>query len=173
MLAEADAKSLLKNFFSSLVSPGTFFRQQSVEILERWQAALEKRMKEIISGHHVYYWLHLYRRLAPENVFRYPNIGSVYILRNILESAFYKYGRLDAGSLDDDIISGENIDPGLIMNGEYLKSMKAHGLQLSGKCSGLYIRKFGFDRFVEILSLEGMASEYHRATAILRRVFKG
>ncbi len=156
-VADADAELLSRNFISLLAPPRVFSPQRSVEILELWEKSLEARMSEIICRHHVYYWLHVYRGLPPENVFGYRDIHSVDLIRNILESAFYKYGKIDRASLDDDMIFGENVDSRIVMSGEYVRSSEKYGLPVPPTSRGIFVRTFSINHFTEILSLDRMA----------------
>jgi hypothetical protein len=167
-------KSHAQNFFSLLVSPSSFSYLTSIEIVEKWKSSLEALMETIISRHHVLYWFHLYRRFAPENVFGYKSDTSTWLVRMILESAFLKYGSGNDDLLDEEMLHGNDIDISQIMSGEYEKITEPIRNKMLGEgCSGVFIKKFNISLFLEILSIEYLASEYHQATVMFRRANKG
>jgi hypothetical protein len=162
----------IKNFFSLLNPPSQFSSIQSIDILKAWKISLEKRIGEIISKHHAYYWLHLYRRIGPEDAFGFEP-PSVFLVRETLECAFAKYG---AESIGNDLIQGDKISINEIMNGEYEQVLKELGFDTKkiklGK-NKTFIKKFGIEQLLEIYSLEQLASEYVYAAGCLRRAYKG
>lgn len=66
---------------------------EAIKFVEALQQRLETEMKKTISTKSVYYWFHLYRRIAPVASFEGESKQTVWLYRNILESAFLKYGK--------------------------------------------------------------------------------
>ena len=161
--------SVVGALLSILNPPRIFSNIESDIILEGFKKSLEDRIKDIISKHSVYYWMHLYRRLAPENTFRHESLVSVGLYRQTMEAAFAKYGSLQAGN---DLLAGTEIDPGEIMSGEVKRIHDELGIEFNPP-PGIYVKEFSLSHFVELLSLERLVSEFCRVVAMLRRVYKG
>lgn len=172
-----DTHSLVQQFLKPLAPPSRYSTATSVDILNLLLARVEQRMAEVVSRHHFYYWLHLYRRLAPENWLDGISPSSVRLAREILECAFLKYGNFEIG---EDLIFGDEIHASKIMGGDFVKALEKHGgdpLSISNQRmpggSRVFIGNFNIVQFVEMLSLERLAIEYWYLTACLRRAYKG
>jgi hypothetical protein len=161
--------NVIRALLSVLNPPKAFSNLESGVILESFKKSLEDRIKEIISKHSVYYWMHLYRRLAPENTFGHLSLVSVRLYRETMEAAFAKYGSLQIGN---DLLQGTEIDPDEIMSGEVKRILNGLGAEFKPP-PGIYIKEFSFSQFVELLSLERLVSEFCQVVAMLRRVYKG
>ncbi len=166
------SNSILKSYLSLLTPPSQFESLVAASLVNLFQKKIEPEMKEILSKHHVYYWLHLYRRLAPENTFNDKSLATIYYYRNIFESAAIKFG---SGAIDNDFLKGDNINTSEIMSGEYEKALDV--LQIKDKyrqqIEGIYIKNFGIEDFIELLSLERLAYEFWHTTVCIRRIHKG
>lgn len=168
----AATKEVLTRFFSSFSIPARFPVEESTEVLQRLLVQLEEAIANLVGQHHLYYWLHLYRRLAPADSFGYQSITTVALYREITETSFLKYGK---GEIGDDLIMGEGLDPKDIMSGEYIRAWRElYNVEPSaGQFNGVYIGKFGVEQFLQLLSLECLTAEYWYVTACLRRAYKG
>jgi len=169
-LRDVPTKSAVRTFLSILNPPREFSNLKSIDILLSLEKALEDRIAAIVSKHSIYYWIHLYRRLAPENTFRHESLVSVRLYRETMETAFVKYGRLDIGN---DLVMGTNLDPQQVMSGEVKRIQEELGIKATGSYSGIYIKEFSMSHFLELLSLERLVSEYCQVVANLRRAYKG
>ena len=162
--------SMVMPFLSILNPPREFLNYESIGILETLKKALEDRIAAIVSKHSIYYWMHLYRRLSPENTFGHQSLVSVGLYRDTMETAFVKYGRLEIG---DDLVMGDTVDPQEIMSGEAKRIQEEEfGIEFHVG-PGIYIKDFSYGDFVELLSLERLVAEYCSIAACLRRAYKG
>jgi hypothetical protein len=169
-LRDVQAKSAVRTFLSILNPPCEFSNLESIDILLSLKKALEDRIAAIVSKHSIYYWIHLYRRLAPENTFRHESLVSVSLYRETMETAFVKYGRLEIGN---DLVMGTNLDPQEVMSGEVRRIQEELGIKSMGVYTGIFIKEFSMNHFLELLSLERLVSEYCQVVACLRRAYKG
>ena len=160
--------NIITALLSVLNPPRTFSNFESGIILESFKKSLEDRIKDTVSKHSVYYWMHLYRRLAPENTFRHESLVSVMLYRQTMEAAFAKYGSLQIGN---DLLQGNDIDPGEIMSGEVKRIHDELGIEYKPP-PGIYVKEFSLSHFVELLSLERLVAEFRLVVAMLRRVYK-
>ena len=168
----AATRTALDEFFSQYTLPAQFPPEESVAVLKDLLGSLEKAIADVVGQHHLYYWLHLYRRITPADIFGHPWLTTVALHREIMETAFLKYGRGDIG---DDLLFGDDVDACQIMGGDYARACKKIvGVERSMQASGqVFVGKFGLEQFLELLSLERLAAEYLRVTACLRRAYKG
>ena len=95
------ADKILYTHVSAFVDNNVLQYNDALGFLFGLREYIEKEISDIISTKSIMYWFHLYRRIAPEESFAHetPSIRAEY--RNILETAFVKYGK-------------ENIDSELI-----------------------------------------------------------
>jgi len=52
--------------FWNVVFPGIYKGNKAQELLDTYLVEIEKELKKEISEHSLFYWLHVYRRIAPE-----------------------------------------------------------------------------------------------------------
>lgn len=140
---------------------------------------LETDFKKIISKHSCFYWIHLFRRIAPVLS---PEIGhradetTTMEVRDIAEQAIFKFGKTN-GKLDlirSDIIPFDRILGGMlqkILNGspsllEFYKHLLATNRQL-------VVGDFRASDLADIYKIEGLAYQYWYIGAKLRASGKG
>ena len=169
-LRDVIAKNAIRTFLSILNPPCAFSNLESIDILLSLKKALEYRIAAMVSKHCIYYWMHLYRRLAPENTFRHESLVSVRLYRETMETAFVKYGKPEIG---DDLVMGINIDPQEVMSGEVRRIEEELGIKSVEPYAGIFIKEFSMSHFLELLSLERLVSEFCQVIACLRRAYKG
>lgn len=165
-LRDITAKSAVRTFLSILNPPRAFSNLESIDILLSLKKALEDRIAAIVSKHSIYYWIHLYRRLAPENTFGHESLVSVRLYRETMETAFVKYGRLEIGN---DLVMGTNVDPQEVMSGEVRRIEEELGIKSVEPYAGIFIKDFSMSHFLELLSLERLVSEFCEVVACLSR----
>ncbi|MFH2145153.1 MAG: SEC-C metal-binding domain-containing protein [Candidatus Omnitrophota bacterium] len=180
ILREELTRSFINNFLSILAPPVQFSSEQAIEILEKFLESCEKEISKIVVKHHVYYWVHLYRRLSPENTFKHKQIVSVGLYREIMETAFVKYGSLD---IENDFVVVDSVGKlKEVMGGEYYKVLLEElGVKkLESYCKNYdfgnkkyYIKKFSIEQFIELFALERLCCEFHYLTVCFRRACKG
>lgn len=139
------------------------------------QAKIEEAMEKIISSKSIYYWIHLYRRIGVMDIYG-VNYQTLFLYRDILETAIKKYGKLKPEDEFIQLVNGsteENIKQ--IADGLYLKALNYYKIDISkmnfygGKC----FKHFSDNNLLEIYSLEYLAYNYWWTTVCLRRLYKG
>lgn len=148
---------------------------EAVKIIHALQDRLETQMKDTICTKSIYYWFHLYRRIAPVATFENESDNTVLLYRSILENAFVKYGNRKTNKELIFSTLKRKIDIKDIANGWYLEALKFFRIadKTPSKGDGIYFGEFGDKEFIEIHSLERLAYEYWRTTVCLRRINKG
>ncbi|PKR77563.1 hypothetical protein CEY16_06385 [Halalkalibacillus sediminis] len=147
----------------------------ALEIIHELQTLLEDKMKSVISEKSTYYWLHLYRRIGPIASFRNESSVTVWLYRNILETAFFKYGKSYTNS---ELVYGtakKPIDISKVASGNYLEAIRQANIGdfLPKNLYGIFLGEFGINELNEIYSLEALAFEYWYTTVCERRLNKG
>lgn len=165
---------------------GVFSGEAAWAHLNGYLELIEAAMRSIIERHSRYYWIHLYRRtglgLDPllENKRDNRTLG---LVRNIMEVAFARYGRMDEVVSDIALSSQvpiENVAGGLFIRALQRNRSAAEFGNLLNTLSAAFrdkprwlITKFTVDDFVDIYRLEALAYEYWLTTARMRRIGKG
>ena len=148
---------------------------EAIKFIEALQQRLESQMQRIISTKSIYYWFHLYRRIAPIASFEGESKQTVWLYRNILENAFQKYGKNN--TINELIFSTESRQVKVqdIANGLYIEALKHYRVDkgLDNEFYGVFLGNFGRKELLEIFSLERLAYEFWRTTVCLRRIYKG
>ena len=148
---------------------------EAIKFIEALQQRLETQMQKIISTKSVYYWFHLYRRIAPIASFEGESKQTVWLYRNILENAFQKYGKNNTAN--ELIFSTEKrlVKVKDIANGLYIEALKHYRIdkRLHNEFYGIFLGDFGKKELLEIFSLERLAYEFWHTTVCLRRIYKG
>lgn len=171
------AKRVVQRFINKYSSKGKFVGDDAIHLILELQQNLEKEMEKIISRKSIYYWFHLYRRIPPVASFVQESKQTVWLYRNILETAFLKYGRTSTGN--ELVFSTENnpVPIEKIASGNYLASLKSFSLDRISpefdKNYGVFLGEFDFNDLLEIYSLEALAFEYWWTTVCERRIYKG
>lgn len=163
------------NFFTSTFAhlSGTV-NLEAIKFIEALQQRLEAQMQKIISTKSIYYWFHLYRRIAPVATFDNESKQTVWLYRNILENAFLKYGKAETGndliySTDKRLVKVQDIASGL-----YAEALKNYRIEkkLENKNTGIFLGSFGKKELSEIFRLERLSYEFWHTTMCLRRIYK-
>lgn len=148
---------------------------EAIGFIEGLQNRLENAMKCIISTKCVYYWFHVYRRIAPVAAYNGESSSTIWLYRNILETAFQKYGK---HITEEELIFSTDrrkVNAKSIANGLYLEALTHYKIDciISDKLNGIYLGEFGIKEMIEIYSLERLAYEYWHTTSCARRLYKG
>ena len=146
--------------------------------------ALEARIKPVLSLHSIFFWLHIYRRvdvaLNPEHEDR-TDQRTLWLVRQIVELAITKYGRATDAN---EFVLSSRVKPDLILGGFMRAGIKTAAPSRPNKTYRNFanllrshpqwvIKDFSEDDFVNIYSVEGLAYQYWRVTALLRSLGKG
>ena len=166
--------NILKNFFSLLNPPSVYPTEQSIDILISFKKIIEENLKEIISKHNIYYWIHLYRRIGIPSIDYFDKyyLSDLITIREMMEATFLKYGLYDSKSYSNDIIKGNNIDKKEVMSGEYVNILKILDQPYEETANGIFIKKFSIDDYIEIFSIEWLINIYVSITGSIRRLYK-
>lgn len=162
------AKRIKKDFIKKYFGLKNIDSDKSIEILYEFKNRIESELKINIEKKSIHYWLHLYRRIAPRGK---NSSVTINIFRNILEVAFYKYGREE---VNDELlfVKEENtVSIDKIANGD----MKRYNGNFNSEylLPGVYLGNFSCDDYQLMYELEELAIEFWRVTTCIRRIYKG
>jgi hypothetical protein len=156
--------------FWSLVPYGHHGSTEARTLLLQYARAVEERIKEIVEGASLAYWLHLYRRIAPGPTVQRDSSVTVGITRAALEAGFQKYAQLNpcervglSTSVQIDKVLG-----GILQGPEFELERKHISEQPQ-----LVMMEFSTSNLRELYDLEKLAFEIWRTGAHLRCVGKG
>lgn len=157
--------------FWKLIPHNMYSGSDAIDIVNSYINSLEDRLKSIISIKSIFYWLHVYRRIAP-----IVNMGSedkmtTFSVRSILESSFQKYGTselgIDIGTSKE--VPIEQIFGGKLMSNEYSLERQS----INEMPPQAVLLKFGLTELIELYDCEKIAYEIWKATALFRIIEKG
>ncbi|CAH1590498.1 conserved hypothetical protein [Vibrio owensii] len=154
---------------------------EKYNILKRTLIEIESELKRVVSKHSVFYWLHVYRRIAPylaDDLGNNTSEETVIVVRGYLEQAIYKYGSLKKS--DDYSVSTE-VEFSDILGGYLLNIMKKNLTKeevkryadLLSKSNQLVLTEFSEATIFDIYYLEGIAYQYWYVLAKMRALGKG
>lgn len=141
---------------------------------------IESEFERVLSEHSVFYWLHIYRRIAPylvEELGNNTHEETVIVVRSHLEQAIYKYGQL---SKDDDYALSSDVEFTDILGGMLYQSIKKRLPKTKIEQYASKIRdekqwiltSFSMKSIVEIYYMEGIAYQYWYLLAKMRAIGK-
>ena len=164
--------------------------EQTVDSDTAWRVCqsllqhLEDALCQTLSHRSVFFWIHLYRRIGvklhPEHEEK-TDPRTTFLVRNILELAIIKFGRLDR---PNDVRLSNHITAEKILGGYFRQGLKRmfptrfSRMLLSFKKSfrerpQWVIGDFSDKDFTGIYRAEGLAYQYWRTTALMRGLGKG
>jgi len=88
---ERNVKEIVSYYTSIFSHMSGTNNDEAIRFIYMLQERLEQKLKEIISTKGLLYWFHLYRRIAPVASFGGESKQTVWLYRNILETAFVKW----------------------------------------------------------------------------------
>ncbi|MEO3684036.1 nuclease-related domain-containing protein [Shewanella vesiculosa] len=159
---------------------GKDFNQQ-YDTLQNILSELEDEMKSVIKGHSVFFWLHLYRRIAPclSNELGANTSEAVTVnVRQQVDQAIKKFGSL---SNQDDYALSSEVDFDLILGGLLSQSYKRNFkkdfvsfFERQLKFSRQFVlTDFSIDDVFNIYYVEGLSYQYWYISAKMRSLGKG
>jgi hypothetical protein len=185
--ATAEPRATRRAYWSAPERVGVWSGEPAWTLLSEYLQTVEAAIRSIVECHSVYYWVHLYRRIGLGLHRSLDNIRderTLYLVRNILEVAFVRYGKID-GSVSDvglsSEISFEEVAGGLfarelrraaLERGESEESLAAFRTTFS-ESEQWVLTQLTADDYVDVYRLEALAYEYWLTTARMRRVGKG
>lgn len=145
---------------------------------------LETIQKEIIGSHSPSFWIHLYRRIGTDALHlivkdnELADSMTINIVRNFMETAFFKFGDLDKVdlALTKDLPHNEVLD-GLFYESHKGIGLSDHEIQQHwneySKNNEIILKDYKKIDHKNIYFLEGIAYEYWKTTANMRSIAKG
>lgn len=141
---------------------------------------IESEFERVLSKHSIFYWLHIYRRIAPclvEELGNNTHEETVIVVRSHLEQAIYKYGQL---SKDDDYALSSDVEFTDILGGMLYQSIKKRlpKSKIDQYASKIREEKqwiltsFSVKSIVNIYYMEGIAYQYWYLLAKMRAIGK-
>ncbi|MBW3531894.1 hypothetical protein [Shewanella sp. NKUCC06_TVS] len=154
---------------------------QQYEVLQNILCELEEEMGRVIKRHSVFFWLHLYRRIAPclsEDLGANTSESVTVNVRQQAEQAIKKYGKL---SYNSDFSLSSKVDFDLILGGLLKQSYTRHFernfvsfYEKELKRSRQWVlTDFKIDDVVDIYYIEGISYQYWYVSAKMRSLGKG
>lgn len=176
-LSENHTRSIVNIYLSIYEHKSPMKGKNALNFVEIIQARLKKELEDIISKKGIYYWFHLYRRIPPFSVFRNDSKMTTLLYRNILETAFVKYGKLKCGNELLFIKKGDSFNIEELASGNFVKAYDHYihkkYVPNENDMEGIFLGEFDYKDFVEIHILERLAYEYWHTTVCIRRINKG
>lgn len=141
---------------------------------------VEAEFERVLSKHSVFYWLHIYRRIAPylaSEIGNNTDEETVIVVRSHLDQAIYKFGDL---SKDDDYSLSSDVEFNDILGGMLYDSIKKHYPKSKIDLYACKIKEekqwvltsFSEESIVNIYYLEGIAYQYWYLLAKMRAIGK-
>ena len=84
-----DTQKVLREYFEDWHLPVVLSSKESVGSLTNLLLRLEEQLQSLIEQHHLYYWLHLFRRLPPSDAFGLQHPLTVGLYREVMETAIF------------------------------------------------------------------------------------
>ncbi|WP_433867437.1 hypothetical protein [Ralstonia wenshanensis] len=155
--------------------------EKAHEVLSNVLTEIESNFKKIILKHSCFYWIHVYRRLAPKLSSKLGgNTGPITLawVRAIAEQAIFKFGKMQ-GILDVQLAN--SVPPKSILGGHLLKSLRKREdrgfaewyIGKVAESPQWVVTNFRPSDLAGIYFIEGLAFQYWYITAKLRAAGKG
>ena len=103
-----DTQVVLREFFETWDLPVVLSSEESVGSLTKLLLRIEQQIQFLIDQHHLYYWLHLFRRLPPSDAFGFQYPLTIGLYREVMETAILKFSRIEIG---DDLLAAKPRKP--------------------------------------------------------------
>jgi len=160
----------IRERFWGVVPPGEYEPNKAQELLYSYAVAIQTTLEKVISNNSLAYFLHLYRRLAPEPIGDDKKPATVFLTRAILESFIQKYAKPTLCSRIDFSanIPVERIFYGLLTAAEF-----SYEREIVKNLNQLVLTDFGLEECASFYGLEKLAYEFWRVSAALRITGKG
>lgn len=169
-----------RSFFQRFANAGPLDQAVAWEALRQYLTVLEEQLRTIIERHSIFYWLHLYRRIGValhRDHAGADDPGTIAWVRQIMETAFTKYGSLEQ---HNDIALTSSMRRTEIWGGLFVEALAVRGIDdeqllLDGleRNPQFAPRAFSPADIVDLYRAEGLAHEYWLTTARMRGVGKG
>lgn len=164
-----------RKLFWQVVIPGEYHGDGAQRLLDIYLRKLENELGQTLKRRSLFYWLHVYRRLAPESIGDREDSSTVLSTRAILEAAIQKFGAMKEYP---ELQRACETEPGRILNGiindeSVPEPLKADLKKWAHKSREFVLLNFTRHELSEIYHLEGLAYEIWRTVAMRRIVGKG
>lgn len=150
--------------------------------LNNFLSLIEKELQNKIQKHSIFYWIHLYRRIAPylaSDLGRNTGEATVASVREYAEQAIFKYGFLNK---NDDYALSNQIPITDILGGYFIQCMRMYlpknqrifySKNIAQNNPQWVLRDFCEQDIFDIYYIEGLAYRYWYVTAKMRALGKG
>ena len=165
-----DISSLREKFWGLTLYPNNYRPDYGWQLVKTYLDLVEKNMAEIVSKHSIYYWIHLYRRIGVSHPKGGDDIKTTFLVRNIMEASFIKYGKICE---IEDMVRTIDIVPSQLLGGELFRLGFVDFAKHYCEHRRWVIKEMSFESFIEIYKLETLAYEYWFCTSVLRSIGKG
>jgi len=156
--------------FWRLVPPREYSPEDARPLLMQYSVLVEQEMAAVIETQSLAYWLHLYRRIAPDPIGQDNQAMTTIWVRATVEAAIEKYasfGLCNRIAISDNVRMDEVLN-GLLSAAEFEKERES--LQSNRQ---LVLTRFGTQELREFYDLEKLAHEAWRTGSMLRVTAKG
>lgn len=174
-------RTVRREFWRTIEQSSIATEEDSWSTVATYSGIIEDKMRAIAQSHSPYFWLYMYRRIAPRLLQQHDGKTDAHTLglvREIVECAICKYGDLGADDmkevselgLDDcfggvlrDVLLEAGIGQSALQ--EFFSKMQATKYVVPSRFSAADL--------VACYALEGFAYEYWKFTALMRAIGKG
>jgi len=161
--------------FWRMLIPGKYSPPRALPLLDLYFRELEKELALELSQQSIAYWLHLYRRLAPDCIDSEQRPGIVLETRAILEAAMQKYAKLAPCSrigLSNEVDSSRILNR-MLLDEDIPKDLRSRFKKFFENNSMLVLLEFGKKELCQFYRLEALAHEIWSTIAKRRIIAKG
>lgn len=160
-----------RRIFWKQIPYGVYKYEQAILILEKYSKQIENKIKEIVSKKSFLYWIHVYRRIAPEEPINGATKNEIMHTRRIMEISFQKYGMQKFCS---HIARSKKIEISKIFNGLLLTPDYSLERKMVEQAPDmLVLTDFTVMELKEIYDLEKLCYEINLINKAIRIIGKG
>ena len=160
----------IRGRYWGLVIPRRYEPDEARPLLKKYIEVLESELATVLMGSSIAYWLHLYRRIFPSSIGADKDPKTVVAVRMSMEAAIQKFAEFvpcHRIAVSNDV-KLESILNGLLMHPDFQVER-----EIVESAPQLVLTDFGTVELIEFYSLEKLAYEIWKTSALLRAVGKG
>jgi len=166
----ADVCHPIRQRYWGLLPCRLYYPEEARQLVLQYLRTVEEELARILERHCLGYWLHLYRRVAPDPIGTDKQAMTVGLVRATLEAAIQKYAPFEpcgAVGVTGDVSVAEVLG-GILMEPEFRAER-----DLLERVQQLVLTKFATADLREFYDAEKLAYEVWRASSMLRMTAKG